>query len=535
MKYNFNYIYLVPLFFYIMTSIFKYVHMFQQNSYINKRYFRWMKRNLRSCYPLIDLVVIAIFNYYAFQHIYKYGQLDVYFAVTFTFLSFKNVVLASFKNSKKKLVYTNRVKRQLFTATVLVGVTINHIVNLDTDIELYFSPVNLYSKLSLFSIFVSLYIVIINFVNLPYEKLNNYRYLLQAKWILHTRKQLLKVGITGSYGKTSSKNILKEVLSNHYYIHASPKSYNTPMGLTITIRNHLKPLHQMFIAEMGAYKRGEIKELARLVKPKYGILTSIGPAHLESFKSIENIVLGKFELIESLPKDGYGILNYDNEHIKNYKVKNDCNIITYSSTDEDTDLFLFDVNVSKDGTSFKVGTKCDGKSYQFETKLLGLHNVHNILSALGVAHSLGIDFNTLKRSIRRIKPIPHRLEIKDMGSYTLIDDAFNSNPIGSKMALDILEKMEGQKIIITPGMIELGHQQYNLNMKFGQYIAEVCDEVILVGKNQTKPIQDGLSSKGYNNYHIVSNINEAFKVASRLKKDNAYVLIENDLPDLYDE
>jgi UDP-N-acetylmuramoyl-tripeptide--D-alanyl-D-alanine ligase len=291
----------------------------------------------------------------------------------------------------------------------------------------------------------------------------------------------------------------------------------------------------MFIAEMGAYKRGEIKELANLVKPQYGIITSIGPAHLESFGSIENIQKGKFELVESLPKDGYGILNYDNELVRSYKVKNDCNIITFASTIEEVDLYLFDVLSARQGTTFKVKITATNEVFEFETKLLGLHNVHNIMSSLAVAHSLGIDFNSLKRSIRRLKPITHRLEIKDMGSYTLIDDSFNANPIGAKMALDILATMDGQKIIITPGMIELGSEQYQRNMEFGQQMTTVCDEVILVGKNQTKPIQDGLSSKGFNHYHVVRNINEAFTLASKIRKDNSYILIENDLPDLYNE
>ncbi len=535
MTYQLNYYYLIPFVIYMFTVMIKYVHMFQQNQYITKRYFIWFSRNVRKCFPFIDVMLIGAFNYFAYFHVFSYQEIDYYFAGLFSLLALKTILGLYLKKSKKKLRLTARVKRQFFTATLFILAVTYLIVDTDLDLLLKFSPTNLYSKLTLFAVFSAFYILVIHLINLPFELLNNYRYFLLAKFKLRRNKNLIKVGITGSFGKTSSKNVLKAVLSNHYYILASPKSFNTPMGLTITIRNYLKPLHQMFIAEMGAYKRKEIKELAGLVKPKYGIITSIGPAHLESFGSIENIQQGKFELIEALPKDGYGILNYDNQLVRDYQVKNDCNIITYASTIKDVDLYLFDVHSTKQGTTFKVEITKTKQVYQFETKLLGLHNVHNIMSALGIAHSLDIDFDSLKRSIRRLKPIKHRLEIKDMGSYTLIDDSFNSNPIGSKTALDILNVMDGQKIIITPGMIELGSEQYRLNMEFGQQISQVCDEVILVGKNQTKPIQDGLSSKGYNKYHVVKNINEAFALTSKLRKDNAYILIENDLPDLYNE
>jgi len=478
---------------------------------------------------------MGVFNVFAFYNVFSYQELDYYFAGLFATLVLKQLLGLRLKPSKKKLRITARVKRQFFTLALIILGTAYLIVYTDQDVFLKFSPTNVYSKLTLFAVFSSSYILIVHVINLPFELSNNFRYLSLAKWKLKRHTRLVKVGITGSFGKTSSKNVLKEVLSNHYYILASPKSFNTPMGLTITIRQYLKPLHQMFIAEMGAYKRGEIKELANLVKPKYGILTWIGPAHLESFGSMENIQKGKFELIESLPSDGCGVLNYDNKFIREYQLKNDCQVVTYATTTEDVDLYLFDVISTKQGTTFKVKVTQTNQVFEFETKLLGLHNIYNIVSSLGIAYSLGIDFNSLKRSIRKLKPIKHRLEIKDMGSYTLIDDSFNSNPVGSKTALDILSDMVGQKIIITPGMIELGSEQYRLNMEFGQHIAAVCDEVILVGKTQTKPIQDGLSSKGYNNYHVVKNINAAFALASKVRKDNCYILIENDLPDLYNE
>ena len=145
----------------------------------------------------------------------------------------------------------------------------------------------------------------------------------------------------------------------------------------------------------------------------------------------------------------------------------------------------------------------------------------------------------LEIGVKRIKPITHRLELKNMGDRTIIDDAYNSNPVGSKMALDVLKLMDGLKIVVTPGMIELGNEQYELNKKFGEYISEVADYVILVGEKQTKPILDGLKNKKYNNkkINIINDVKEAFPIIDSLKEKDreTYVLLENDLPDIFNE
>jgi len=139
--------------------------------------------------------------------------------------------------------------------------------------------------------------------------------------------------------------------------------------------------------------------------------------------------------------------------------------------------------------------------------------------------------------VLKVKPIEHRLELKRYGDINIIDDAYNSNPVGSKMALDVLNLMLGKKIIVTPGMIELGSEQYELNLEFGKQIADVCDEVILVGRKQTKPIYDGLMTKDYNekHIHVINDVKIAFELMQKLKGKETYVLLENDLPDIFNE
>ena len=288
---------------------------------------------------------------------------------------------------------------------------------------------------------------------------------------------------------------------------------------------------------MGAFKCGEIKELCDLVKPKYGILTKVGTAHLESFGSQENIQKGKFELIESLPSDGIGILNGDDELQVSYKLKNDCKIVFIGIDNEDVDVRATNIKLTNKGTTFDCIFKGDKEKYHFETRLLGKANIYNILAGIALGKELGIDIKMLEAGVKRVNSVEHRLEFKKYGNINIIDDAYNSNPVGSKMAVEVLGMMPGKKIIVTPGMIELGDMQYELNKMFGTYIADVCDEVILIGKEQTKPIYDGLIEKKFNekNIHILNDVKLAFPLMQKLSGDETYVLLENDLPDIFNE
>jgi len=291
---------------------------------------------------------------------------------------------------------------------------------------------------------------------------------------------------------------------------------------------------------MGAFKIGDIKQNCKIVKPKYGIITSIGEAHLESFGSRNNIMKGKFELVESLPSDGLAILNGDDEYQIKYKIKNNCSVKWIGIDNKDVDLYATNIKLSGSGTSFECVFKGDKTKYKFNTKLLGKHNVYNILAGILLGKELGLSINEIQRGVSSVKTIEHRLELKKMGHINIIDDAYNSNPIGSKMAVEVLGYMDGVKIIVTPGMIELGSKQYDLNYKFGEYISEVCNYVILVGEKQTKPIYDALMDKKYDKKKIfvLNDVREAFPLMNKLsniENKSTYVLLENDLPDLFNE
>lgn len=169
--------------------------------------------------------------------------------------------------------------------------------------------------------------------------------------------------------------------------------------------------------------------------------------------------------------------------------------------------------------------------------MLGIANIYNISEAILLAYNLGLDIEQIQIGVKRIKTIEHRLELKKYGNINIIDDAYNSNPVGSKMAVDVLNLMDGKKIIVTPGMIELGSEEYNANMEFGRHIASVCDEVILIGEHQTKPILDGLKKEKFSDkkIHILNDVKDAFPLMRKLSDKNTYVLLENDLPDIFNE
>ena len=517
---------IITLFLYLLLKYRKSFYALQQNSYNqNYHYIKWVFKNPRKTFITYELLFAAIAI-----GIYFLTKKVILLTLIFYFLSF---ILELFKikkeQHKKKFVFTKRVFRLTCTTIVILGLILTFmIIYFNEDYVMYY-----YLILFLYGYLSFIITVLINFINKPMEKIVYLYYKNKAVTKLNSINGLKVIGITGSYGKTSSKNILNGILQTSFNCYPSPKSFNTPYGLMNAINNGLDKFDEIFIAEMGAVRKGDIKVLTDLVHPKYGIITTIGVAHLETFKSEENILNGKFELIESLPSDGVGVLNMDDPKQVSYKIKNNCKIIWIGIDNKDADYVAENIKLSGNGTSFDV--KIKDKIYNFNTVLLGRHNIYNILASIALGIELGVDPSKLELAIKSLKPIEHRLELKKNGNINIIDDAFNSNPVGSKRALEVLSYMDGKKIIVTPGMIELGPKEYEYNFKFGEYISEVCDEVILIGEKQTKPIYDGLINKGYdkNKIHILNDVRKAFPLINELKGE--YVLLENDLPDIFSE
>ena len=527
---------LLPLMVLTIMDLKKSLHMAQQNSY-NKdfHYLKWIIKDVLEFYSSYKLNILLLVLIPVLGLINLANTLIVrIILVVITLIIASLKIKENAKNTTKvELKYTARVKRIIVTYMILT-ILVFTICTINSELHMYMS----YFFLYLYNFLTHFVMVVVLFINKPVEKLVYLSFKNKALKKLNEYKNLKVIGVTGSFGKTSSKNILAEILSIKYNTLPSPKSFNTPYGLIITVNEHLDKFDDILVAEMGARRQGEIKELCDLVKPKYGIITRIGEAHLESFGSMDVITNTKFELIESLPNDGIGVINIDDEYQKNYEIKNDCKIITVGITNVDADVIAKDINTSQNGTSFKIKFKRSKKEYEFTTKLLGVHNIYNILASLALAKEFGLSEKEMQKAVAKIKPIEHRLELREAGNITYIDDAFNSNPIGAKMALDVLSGMPEKRVVITPGMVELGELQYDLNKEFGRQMKDSCDEVILVGKKQTKPIQDGLEEVKFapSKIHVVKDLNEALQIVKEKYSDKqVYVLLENDLPDSFNE
>ncbi|WP_024861183.1 UDP-N-acetylmuramoyl-tripeptide--D-alanyl-D-alanine ligase [Ruminococcus flavefaciens] len=539
-------------------------HMLQLNGYKTPEHSRWMKKNKKRYIPNCLMLILSaillflspVINTLDPVKAQKLGD-PVYVSAAGTITLILLIVLMLFylgiilankpgKKFKKPLVYTARMKRMMITfgiliAAVFVGAFFSaarlHTIDTDGEAEklLRFRTNMPFFLVNLGVCLTPILVPLSNLINKPVEKAVQNWYINDAKRILSECPTLHKVGITGSYGKTSMKFYLDELLNSQYNTLKTPESFNTPMGVTITIRRDLKPTHEYFICEMGARRVHEIKELCGIADPHDGIITSVGPQHLETFGSIENVVNTKFELADHVKAKGGKIyLNGDNELIRK-KAPEYPNAVLYG-LQEGNHYRGTDISVSDRGTEFTV-TAPDGETQRFSMKLLGEHNVQNVLGAIAYAHGTGISLDKLTLPVKRIAAVPHRLQLLDKGgNMTFIDDAYNSNPSGCRAALDVLGLFDACRILVTPGMVELGAKQEELNFEFGQEAAKACDHIVLVGKAQTVPIYNGIKDAGYDmdNVFVADSLNEALAHVNAYQTDKKkIVLLENDLPDNY--
>lgn len=443
-----------------------------------------------------------------------------------------SVFIANLFTAKQKtpLKYTKRMTRLVVVYTIFVLIFAWVIA----FVGFKFVPYVSYALVGILPIILPLIVFISYFVTYPFEKAISQSYIKRAKEKLEKNKNLLIIGITGSYGKTSVKNILKTMLSEKFKVCASPSSFNTPLGLAKTILSYLKEDDQIFIAEMGAKQRFDIAELCEMVKPDVGVITGVGNQHLLTFGSEENIVKTKAELAEYITKNkGKLFINVD-KSLTRELAENFKNAQLVSIDSELSGISVSDRKISKEGSSFKLSF--NGESENCKTVLLGDHNISNILLSARVALELGLGLKEISEAIQKLVCTPHRLEIvRSSSTYTILDDAYNSSVEGSKASLDVLKKFDGKKFVITPGLVELGLEQFNSNFEFGRNLAEVADFVIIDSTINFDAISSGLIFAGFDEEKIiqVANLNQAVKMLNTLASANDMVLFENDLPDNY--
>lgn len=355
---------------------------------------------------------------------------------------------------KHKLEWTKKIKLLLVLITLWVIIFSFILGTLLTLLAIiFFSPV---------------FIILAYLIYLPLEIYYKNKIMTQAKNKLESLPNLKIIAITGSYGKTSTKDMLYTLLWKKFRVVKTPKSFNTPLGLAQTILDYLKPNTEIFIAEIGAYKIGDIKKLTQFLNPNIGVITAIGPQHLERFGSLENIAKAKQELFENLPVGGIAIRG------------------------------------------------------------LGLE------AATTVAHKLGMNSNEIKQRLQWLQPTPHRQEIKKQNGMIIIDNTYNTNPESAKTSLKLLQETQGsQKILVTPGLVELGKEHDKYNIEFAENSSRVADIIIIVGEHAKKALLSGLKNFPQEKVYTVSTLADAMNLLGQIAQPNAVILLENDLPDQY--
>ncbi|HEY9677096.1 MAG TPA: UDP-N-acetylmuramoyl-tripeptide--D-alanyl-D-alanine ligase [Drouetiella sp.] len=363
------------------------------------------------------------------------------------------------------------------------------------------------------------------------------------------------IGITGSYGKTSSKVILTDILNSVSPTFTTPRSINSYMGVTREIRERMKPQHKYAVIEMGAYYTGSIKRMCSLTPPNAALVTAVGAMHLERFGSQENVFKAKSELAEGLPKDGILVANGDYEYCRKMAANHKDKRVFIYGLDESLgplDSYMFDIEPTDKGTNFSI--RWQGKVYKGSTALLGRPMLSNALGTFTMACVLGLNPELVLAVIRNVKTESNRLEPQRAAIASLqavrngkpprdgmilrLNDAYNSNPQGFNGALEVLNRVSGKrKILVTPGMIELGEKQYVENKDCAKNAAKFCDLVIVVGGTNKQALVEGLNEGGLATDKLkqVDSMRDALNfLAEDYCSDGDVVLIENDLPDLYE-
>ncbi len=533
-----------------------FVHVYQQVGYKHNEYWNWLRSHWEQKVIPGDL---ALYNILLFALVIGLDWLEIDVTLTavstalfiWGFYWFGSVKRYKAEKVKKPLVITSRVKRFMipmviitiflpicFTFWSYTGI-IPFLWIIPPTYDpgfLSFEVVLLVFGWIITAIMIPFYVLISGNITKPIERNIQEGFKKQARQKLASMPHLKVITITGSYGKTSIKFMIKDLLKERYSVCFTPGSFNTPMGICKVINNDLQSHHQILILEMGARYAGNIQELCDIAKPDVSVVSNVGFAHLETFGTQDVIAKEKGTIVDNLGIGGVAVLNADDPRVS-IMGEGRPEISRILVGLESGEIQGKSISYDTSGTQFEV--QFDEDVHEFRTKLLGAHNVQNLLLAIGVAQYFEIRPKTMAIASKTIEPVEHRLELKKAGELFVIDDAFNSNPVGAKNAVEILGQFKDRKrIIITPGMIELGEIEEEENFKFGEAIGKAdLDIVILVGKDRSKPIKEGVESIQEENEHIlvVNSLFEANEIVKQKAEAGDVILYENDLPDVYNE
>lgn len=447
--------------------------------------------------------------------------------------------LRPLRASKKPLVMTGRVWRMVISGTVLALLAVyvpSGLVHISAGAP--WDLVTVAFTVGLVYLVTPWFLLAGDLVMRPAQASINARYLRSARKVLRDVKPVV-VGVTGSYGKTSTKFAIRTLLGSSESVLATPGSFNTPLGIARTINESLKSRHRYFIVEMGARQGGDIAELCSLVSPSISVLTAIGSAHLETFGSLEAIKRGKYEIVRCLGPDGTAVMNVDDRRVRELADQTTAvSVVRYGLEENGSPhVTARDLQLTPEGTALTLVDTRTGESSSVQTKVLGRHAIGHLLAGTAVALATGRSLAQTAAAAAGLEPVEHRLQvIRGAGGVTVIDDAYNSNPDGAAAALEVLDRMPGRrKVIVTPGMVELGPMQADANRELGRRAGGIADTLIFVARLNREALVAGAVEAGAEEKVImVDSLQEASERLKGLLASGDVVLFENDLPDQYE-
>lgn len=489
-----------------------------------------------------NLSILQLEEYHFIKYLHtKYNNYKLfYLRLVFDFLG---VVLSFFKNAFVvylsiyfllyllfSIFYINKIKIKRYIATkriIRFVIVLFTLYILSTTIHLL--PQTLYNH-AINTVFMTLNHHILYFISFVINCI--FECFLIKYYIKKSKVKLLDGGvkiiaITGSYGKTSVKNFLYQLLGERYNVIMTPKSYNTPSGISKTINESNLNGVDYIILEMGAKRKGDIAKLCKMFPPQYGVLVSIGEQHLETFKNIENIITTKRELQNNISSDGFMVFNCYNELVKESAGVYCGNAVALG---ENQKYSISDFVQNENGIEFSFNENSE-KLINVAVCLYGFHNAINVALAISTALSLGVSIDKIEQGLSKITPVDSRLKPIKLNDNIVFNNGYNSNPISANCSLEVIANFkEYKKVVITPGFVEMGREQYRLNFEFGETLSKCADHIIVVKKINQKAIVDGIISSGYKGrLECVNN----FSDIDFNNFTHFVVLIENDLPSNY--
>lgn len=471
-----------------LLKLYVFSNIFQQSFYEYKNVFKY---NFKHFFIIYLSSIFLIFIYIKYNFV---------FLILFFIVLFLQILYFALK-FKIYLKFTKRIIRLWICC-----------------IGIFFLFINIYYLADLFCIII---LYISSLVNKPFEYFNNKKFFNKSikKYL---KSAAIKIGVTGSYGKTSVKNYLVEIIKNKYLVDGSINSYNTPLGISKYINSINLEFLDYIVLEFGARRVGDINELGNLYPLDVAVVTEIGLMHVDTFGSLENIINEKMSIIKYLNPNGFCILNYENEYIRNYEISfpkytYGFNYGEFTAKNIYLSIFFSEFDLYIKNVFIK----------RIKINMLGRQAILNVMPSVVMCYLLNISFEHLSE----IKSVNNRLSLRQFADYYILDDAYNSNIVGVKYALEVLKSYDGMKFIITPGLVEMDKEKEELTSIYSNLIVESVDVCILVDNSFTRLMKEKIKAEV--SVYLVSDFKAGFKLFLNMKKDKSILLIENDLPDSF--